>query len=134
MSSLNVPSSVFIILIGKIPCKIVNLLRKSPITLSTWIRTAAISWVSSTDFCCSWDSPQVNSCFNWAQYKPTDSWIVKPRSPGSKFFSRPQFSVRHTSETRPPQALEIYILFPAELFQLRFLRCYDFCMSSLFGL
>ena len=93
---LDVPSSVFIIiLICKIPCKIVNLLRKCPITLSTWIRTAAISWVSSTDFCSSWDFPRVDS-----------------RSPGSTFFSRPQFSVRHTSGTCPPQGLEVYDIVP----------------------
>ena len=110
-----------IILIGKIPCKIVNLLCKSPITLLTWICTAAISQFSSTDFCSSWDFPQVNSgIFNWGQYKSTDSWTVKPwsastRSPGSKFFNRPQFSVMYTSETRPPQGWEIYDIVPCRV-------------------
>ena len=51
--------------------------------------------------------------FNWAQYKPTNSWTVKlrsasARSSGSKCFSRSQFSVGYTSKTRPPQSLEIY--------------------------
>ena len=55
--------------------------------------------------------------FNSAKYKPTDSWTVKPRSannksPGSKFFSRPQFSVKYTSEKHLPQSLKIYDIVP----------------------
>ena len=55
--------------------------------------------------------------FNWAQYKPTNSWTVKlrsasARSSGSKCFRRSQFSVGYTSKTRPPQSLEIYDIVP----------------------
>ena len=52
---------MIITLIGKILSKIVNILLKSPITLSKWMHTGVISRVSCSGFCSKWDFPRVNS-------------------------------------------------------------------------
>ena len=57
--------------------------------------------------------PFVNGgTFTSAQYNPVASWMVNPqsaniRSPLIRFSKIPKFSVRYTSETRPPHALDI---------------------------
>ena len=96
----------------KVFSKIVYVLRKSPITRSTWILTCAIPLVFSTSIGSSCSFPFVNAGItSCAYFRATPSWIVNPlsaitKSPESNLSRKPQFSVRCLSEVRPPQASE----------------------------
>ena len=85
--------------VGTVPCSIVYLLRKRPMTLSTWIRTLAIPFVvsTSTGSSCSLSLVKVATT-DFALLNTTLSCIVKPQSAitmllGTNLLKIPQFSV-----------------------------------------
>ena len=87
-------------LISIFPSKMVYFCLKTPITHSICIRTDE-SWEEvSTSNWLSCFFPLVKGCnLTWAQYMPVLSSMVKPlsaniRSPGSRWFNKPQFSVK----------------------------------------
>ena len=86
--------------VGSVPCSIVYLLRKRPMTLSTWIRTLAIPFVVSTSTGSSCSLPLVKvATTDFALLNTTLSCIVKPQSAitmllGTNLLKIPQFSVK----------------------------------------
>ena len=104
--------------IGKIPERIVYFLLKSPIILSTCIRSFAMPRVPSTSTGSNWSFPLVNAGIaSSALWNIRLSWIVNPRSaitksPGRSFLRIPQLSVRNLSDVLPPQAFDANEILP----------------------
>ena len=104
--------------IGKIPERIVYFLLKSPIILSTCIRTFAMPRVPSTSTGSNWSFPLVNAGIaSSAPWNIRLSWIVNLRSaitksPGRSFLRIPQLSVRNLLDVLPPQAFDANEILP----------------------
>ena len=126
-------SGHIIMLIGNVCSKIVYFCLRKPITLSTWIRTRESWRAKSTSIFFNCFLPFVKGgTFTSAQYKPTVSCIVKPRSariwsPGRSWFKIPQFSVRCWSETRPPHPFEMNVILPWGAIPIKnVITCHEF--------
>ena len=112
--------------VGSVPCSIVYLLRKRPMTLSTWIRTLAIAFVvsTSTGSSCSLLLVKVATT-DFALLNTTLSCIVKPQSAitmllGTNLLKIPQFSVKKNfSEVRPPHASKTNEILPCGVMPIK---------------
>ena len=106
--------------VGSVPCSIVYLLRKRPMTLSTWIRTLAIPFVVSTSTGSSCSLPLVKvATTDFALLNTTLSCIVKPQSAitmllGTNLLKIPQFSVKKTflrfDHPMPQKQMKFYLV------------------------
>ena len=109
----------------KVFSKIVYFLRKSPITRSTWILTCAIPLVFSPSIRSSYSFPFVNAgitscaCFRATPSRTVNLLSAINKSPRSNFSSKPQFSVRCSSEVHPPQASETNETQPSGVMPIR---------------
>ena len=112
--------------VGSVPCSIVYLLRKRPMTLSTWIRTLAIPFVvsTSTGSSCSLSLVKVATT-DFALLNTTLSCIVKPQSAitmllGTNLLKIPQFSVKKNfSEAGPPHASKTNEILPCGVMPIK---------------
>ena len=101
------------------------MLRKRPMTLSTWIRTLAIALVVSTSTGSSCPLPLVKAgTTNFALLNAILSCMVKPRSaiimsPGTNLLKIPQFSVKNLSEVLPPHASETNEMLPCSVIPIK---------------
>ena len=112
--------------VGSVPCSIVYLLRKRPMTLSTWIRTLAIPFVVSTSTGSSCSLPLVKvATTDFALLNTTLSCIVKPQLAitmllGTNLLKIPQFSVKKNfSEVRPPHASKTNEILPCGVMPIK---------------
>ena len=105
--------------VGSVPCSIVYLLRKRPMTLSTWIRTLAIPFVVSTSTGSSCSLSLVKVATTDFALLNTLSCIVKPQSAitmlrGTNLLKIPQFSVKKTflrlDHPMPQKQMKFYLV------------------------
>ena len=94
-----------------------------PMILSTWIRTFATFLVISTSMGLNWFlffikvGNTISVCKAWNESSMSKPRSARIKSPGNRWLNKPQFSVKWTSDVRPPQAFDMNVKHPVEQYQ-----------------